>query len=69
MFLYNNNALFVVADKGFDSRTRQEMSSLSSDWSCGLDSLFLSQIEIAYSGIVEHCLILGMDEDCTFRIV
>ena len=45
------------------------MSSLSSDWSFGLDNLFLSQIEIAYSGIVEHCLILGMDEDCTFRIV
>uniref|UniRef100_A0A6N2M1Q2 Uncharacterized protein n=1 Tax=Salix viminalis TaxID=40686 RepID=A0A6N2M1Q2_SALVM len=42
---------------GFDSRAQQEMSCLSSDWSCGLDNLFLSQSEIAYCGIVEHCLI------------
>ncbi|KAJ6420843.1 hypothetical protein OIU84_028253 [Salix udensis] len=33
----------VFTEKGFDSRAQQEMSCLSSDWSCGLDNLFLSQ--------------------------
>ncbi|KAJ6683680.1 hypothetical protein OIU85_007377 [Salix viminalis] len=34
----------VFTEKGFDSRAQQEMSCLSSDWSCGLDNLFLSQM-------------------------
>ncbi|KAJ6371614.1 hypothetical protein OIU77_002013 [Salix suchowensis] len=44
----------VFMEKGFDSRAQQEMSCLSSDWSCGLDNLFLSQIEIAYS-VIKNC--------------
>ena len=36
--------LYLGLIRVFDSRAQQEMSCLSSDWSCGLDNFCLSQI-------------------------